>query len=94
MPLRLYYGIAAITVMQLLGPRPVFVKTAYAADPAMMIDVAPAIDATAAGAAAARTTQGALFGFDGDSNALTLTDAAGSHADTVPYDRVAADLCD
>ncbi len=94
MTLRLYYGIAAITVMQLLGPRPVFVKTAYAADPATMIDGAPAIDATAAGAPAVRTTQDALFGFDGDGNVLMLMDPASSDADTDPYGRVAADPCD
>ena len=94
MTLRLYYGIAAITVMQLLGPRPVFVKTAYAADPATMIDVAPAIDATAADAPAVWTAQDALFGFDGDGNALTLVDTAGGNADTAPYGRVATGPCD
>lgn len=38
MRLRLYYGLAALTFMQLLGPRPAFVKTAYAAAPAVTVE--------------------------------------------------------
>ena len=46
MQLRLYFGLAALTFMQLLGPRPAFVKTAYAAAPAVTVEQAPAVEHT------------------------------------------------
>jgi hypothetical protein len=45
-------GIAALGVLQYMGPRPLFVRTAYAAAPAAAVEPAAPIAAEAAGAAA------------------------------------------